>query len=188
MRYLTNYLLTMDNSSILFRNWFFILLITATISSCKNENNEYQDIDTENYTLSVPNDLELTNHLNELTKVQYQNIEEDIYFIVLDEPIRLSTPTLLGYFKLIQNHFREINDDFHVIEYGKTKINSCNAIVFSMYGKDLVDGVYTYYRYAIIEDGKNYYQIMSWSHLQNKKKLIGKMQPIIWSFKSKNSA
>lgn len=177
----------MNNSALLFKNWFFILLIAIIFSSCKKEK-AIQDVETENYTLSVPNDLELTNQLNELTKIQYQNIDKDIYFIVIDEPIRLSAPTLLGYFKLVQNHFREINDDFHVVEYGATKINSCDAIVFSMYGKDLEMGVYTYYRYAIIEDGKNYYQIMSWAHLKNKKRLIGKMQPIIWSFKSKNSA
>ena len=188
MHYSKNYHLPMSiYSSNLFRNWNLILLIIVTISSCK-EDNGFREIKTENYTMSISNDLELTNHLNELTKIQFQNIKEDIYFIVLDEPKNLSAPTLLDYYKLILNHFREVNDDFHIVEYGKTKINSCDAIIFSMYGKDLEDGIYTYYRYAVIEDGKNYYQIMSWSHMKNKKKLVGKMQKIIWSFKSKNSA
>ena len=68
------------------KNYILAILIIF-ISSCKqSENNtENEVVMTENYSLSVPKDLERTNNLNELAKVQFQKVEEVLYFIVLEE-------------------------------------------------------------------------------------------------------
>lgn len=183
-----------------FRNYFLGFLIVI-ISSCK-KSESYSDneiIDTENYSIRVPTDFERTTNLNELAKVQFQKVDEDLYFIILEETkkgfidaIKLkvydASPSLFGYFKVITNHFDEITENFEVKDFSNTKINSCNAIIFSMSGTDLADGTSAFYRYAIFEDDNNLYQIMSWTNNKNKNKLIGRMEGIINSFKSKKKS
>lgn len=172
---------------------FGILLIF--IYSCKNSENKTERIITENYSIEAPNDFERTNEMNELAKVQFRKTEEDLHFIVLEESkkgfenaiklgIHKTSPSLLGYYKVITSHFDEITEDFKITDFGNTKINSCNAIVFSMSGKDLGNGKSVFYRYAIIEDDKNLYQIMSWTNIHYRDKLTGRMKSIINSFKS----
>jgi len=124
-----------------------LIIVSISLISCKRtENDKNIEVVTENYSLMVPNDLERTNHLNELAKVQFQKVDEDIYFIVLEEPkesfanairlnIQKSTPDLLGYFKVVTNHFNEINNNFKIDDFGRTKINFCDALIFSMSGQ-----------------------------------------------------
>ena len=174
-----------------------IILLTFLIFifSCNKSENKNERIFTENYSIEAPSDFEKTNEMNELAKVQFRKSKEDLHFIVLEETkegfqngikmgVHKVSPSLFGYYKVITNHFDEITADFKTSDYGVTKINSCNAIVFSMSGKDLEDGKGVYYRYAILEDEKNLYQIMSWTNIGYKDKLIGRMEPIINSFKS----
>lgn len=174
---------------------FGILLIF--VYSCKKSENNTDRIFTENYSIEAPNDFKRTNEMNELAKVQFRKVDEDLHFIVLEETkegfqngikagIYKTSPNLFGYYKVISTHFDEITENFEVTDFGNTKINSCNAIVFSMSGKDLEDGKSVFYRYAILEDDKNLYQIMSWTNINYKDKLIGRMAPIINSFKSKS--
>ncbi|TGD59377.1 hypothetical protein [Flavobacterium humi] len=180
---------------------YILGILLVFISSCKHSENkaENETILTENYSLEVPNDMERAYTLNELAKVQFQKVEEDLYFIVLEETkesfenaIRLkvhhATPSLFGYYKVVTNHFDEIYKDLKINDFGTTKINSCNAIVFSMSGKDLGNGKNVFFRYALLEDNKNLYQIMSWTNIHYKDKLIGKMEGIINSFKSESSS
>lgn len=165
------------------------------ISSCKKSENKTERIFTENYSIEAPNDFERTNKMNELAKVQFRKAEDDLHFIVLEEPkegfqnaiklgIHKTSPSLLGYYKVITKHFNEVTENFEINDFSNTKINSCNAIVFSMSGKHLAEEKNVFYRYAILEDDKNLYQIMSWTNIHYKDKLIGKMESIINSFKS----
>lgn len=167
------------------------------IYSCKKSENKAERIFTENYSIEVPNDFERTNEMNELAEVQFRKANEDLHFIVLQETkygfqnaIKLGvhkiSPSLFGYYKVITMHFDEITENFKITDFSNTKINSCNAIIFSMSGKDLEDGKSVFYRYAILEDDKNLYQIMSWTNIHYKDKLIGRMESIINSFKSKS--
>jgi hypothetical protein len=180
---------------------YILAILLIFFSSCKQSENskENEVVMTENYSLSVPKDLEQTNNLNELAKIQFQKVDEDLYFIVLEETkksfedaIKLKvhkvTPSLFGYYQVVTNHFDELYDDFKVTDFSRTKINSSNAIVFSMSGKRLDDGKKTFFRYALIEDSNNLYQIMSWTNIHYKDKLIGKMEGIINSFKSKSNS
>lgn len=173
----------------------FIGILIIFIYSCKKAENKNERIFTENFSIEVPNDFERTNEMNELAKVQFRKSNEDLHFIVLEETkdgfqnsIKLgvydTSPNLFGYYKVITKHFDEISENFTISDFGRTKINSCNAILFSMSGKDLENGKNVFYRYAILEDDKNLYQIMSWTNIHYKNKLIGRMTSIINSFKS----
>ena len=179
------------------KKYFIIVLIFLSFCSCNKPEKKDKKIITDNFSLNVPFDMESVYHINDIAKVQFQKPDEDLYFIVLQETkesfknaIRLKSYTapqnLLGYFKVVTEHFDEINEDFRVKDFVNTKINSCNAIVFSIYGKDLDNKKNTFYRYALIEDDKNFYQIMSWTNINYKDKLISKMKGIIYSFRSKS--
>ena len=175
------------------KSLFLILLFF--IFSCVKKENKNERIFTENYSIEAPFDFERTNEMNELAKVQFRKSNEDLHFIVLEENkegfqnavksgIHNTSPNLLGYYKVITKHFDEITKNFKITDFGVTKINSCNAIVFSMSGKELEEGKEVFYRYAILEDEKNFYQIMSWTNLNYKDKLIDRMTSVINSFKS----
>ncbi|SEQ08159.1 hypothetical protein [Flavobacterium urocaniciphilum] len=186
-------------NSISLRNFIVGALLLLSVLSCQkkeSKNVENEKIIADNYTLMVPKDFEKTNKLNELAKIQFQKVDEDLYFIVLEETkqsfadavklkIHDTTPNLYGYFKVVTNHFKEITKNLKVNDVGRTKIDSCNAIIFSMFGQTLDNGKSVFYRYALIEDDKNYYQIMSWTNIHHKEKLIGRMDNIIHSFKMK---
>lgn len=168
---------------------FFVFIFT----SCNQRNNDNQIIISDNFSIVVPHNLERTQKLNELSKVQFQNRDEDLYFIVLEEPkksfenainhkMHSTTPDLNGYLSVVTNHFREISLKFTLSDFGRTKIDQCNAYIFSMTSQDPLDKKVTFYRYALIEDNENYYQIMSWTNLKNKTKLVGTMDGVINSF------
>jgi len=178
-------------------NYLKIVPIIFILTSCYQiDNNKNQEIISDNFSIVVPSNLERTQRLNTLSKVQFENIEEDIYFIVLEESKRgfkdaiehkmhKATPDLNGYLEVVVNHFREISTKFALSDVGRTKIDQCNAYIFSMTSEEPSDNLVTFYRYAIIEDNENYYQIMSWTHLKNKKNLIGIIDEVIHSFKIK---
>jgi hypothetical protein len=174
---------------------FILLTFLISIFSCNKNENKNERIFTENYSIEAPSDFERTNEMNELAKVQFRKSKEDFHFIVLEETkegflngikmgVHKVSPSLFGYYKVITNHFDEITENFKTSDYGVTKINSCNAIVFSMSGKDLEEGKNVFYRYAILEDDKHLYQIMAWTNLNYKDKLTGRMESVINSFKS----
>jgi len=174
---------------------FIPLLFLLIFSSCnKNPVDEKYEkkIVKNKYSIFIPESLEETTELNNLASTQFKNLSEDFYVIVLDEtknsfanavqnnPTDI-TPDLKGYYNVIINHFKKITQkDFKVYDIEKKKINSSNAIVFSMSGMN--DNYPAFYRYAIIEGDQRYYQIMSWTNIPQEKKYTERMNKIIESF------
>jgi hypothetical protein len=151
-----------------------------------------------NFSLLIPESLGKTNKLNSIASIQFENTNQDFYIMVLDESkdafakafnnnVHNSTADLDGYYKVIVNHFKEITSkDFKVYNIEKKKINHSNAIVFSMSG--INDGYPAFYRYAVIESDKRYYQIMSWTNTSQEQKYTDRMNKIIDSFKIEESS
>lgn len=174
---------------------FIPLLFLLILSSCnKNPSDEkYEKKIVENkYSIFIPESLGATTELNNIASIQFQNLSEDFYVIVLDEtkesfanavqnnPTNI-TPDFKGYYNVIVSHFKKITQkDFKVYDIEKKKINSSNAIVFSMSGMN--DNYPAFYRYAIIEGDQRYYQIMSWTNIPQEKKYTERMNKIIESF------
>jgi hypothetical protein len=177
------------------------LLFLVLLSSCNEnlQNEKYEKKTVENkFSLLIPESLEQTNKLNSIASIQFENTNQDFYIMVLDESkdvfnkavnkeIYNTTTDLDGYYKVIVNHFKEITSkDFKVYNIEKKKINHSNAIVFSMSG--INDGYPAFYRYAVIESNKRYYQIMSWTNTSQEQKYTDRMNKIIDSFKIEESS
>ena len=177
------------------------LLFLVLLSSCNEnlQNEKYEKKTVENkFSLLIPESLEQTNKLNSIASIQFENTNQDFYIMVLDESkdvftkavnkeIYNTTTDLDGYYKVIVNHFKEITSkDFKVYNIEKKKINHSNAIVFSMSG--INDGYPAFYRYAVIESNKRYYQIMSWTNTSQEQKYTDRMNKIINSFKIEESS
>lgn len=172
------------------------LLFLILLSSCNenNQNEKYEKKSVENkFSLLIPESLGQTNKLNSIASIQFENTSQDFYIMVLDESkdaftkavdnkVYDTTADLDGYYKVVVNHFKEITSKyFKVYNIEKKKINHSNAIVFSMSG--INDGYPAFYRYAVIESNKRYYQIMSWTNTSQEQKYTERMNKIIGSFK-----
>jgi hypothetical protein len=174
----------------------FSLLYLVLLSSCneniQNEKYEKKSVESK-FSLLIPESLGQVNKLNSIASIQFENKSQDFYIMVLDESkdaftkavdnkVYDTTANLDGYYKVVVNHFKEItSNDFKVYNIEKKKINHSNAIVFSMSG--INDGYPAFYRYAIIESNKRYYQIMSWTNTSQEEKYTERMNKIIDSFK-----
>nr|WP_199002121.1 hypothetical protein [Flavobacterium sp. ASV13] len=174
---------------------FILLLSLLLLSSCNQSpsDEEYEKKMVENkFSILIPESLEATNSLNDVASMQFQNLNEDFYIIVIDETktdfanaIQNNssniTPDLEGYYNIILNHFKKVTPkDFKVYNIEKKKINASNAIVFSMSG--INNNYPIFYRYAIIEGNQRYYQIMSWTSIPQEKKYTKRMNKMIESF------
>ncbi|AWK06603.1 hypothetical protein HYN56_21165 [Flavobacterium crocinum] len=171
-----------------------LLLLLALFFSCNQDpkNEKYENKSVENkYSLLIPETLSQTDQLNSIASIQFQSTEQDFYIMVIEEvkdnfakAIQEKkaniTPDLEGYYNVITKHFEEITKDFKIYDLEKKRINSSNAIVFSMSG--INDDYPVFYRYAIIESDKTFYQIMSWTNTSQEKKYIDRMNKIIDSF------
>lgn len=172
------------------------LLFLVLLSSCNENisNEKYKKKSVENkFSLLIPESLGQTSKLNTTASIQFENRSQDFYIMILDEPkdaytkavdnkVYNTTADLDGYYKVVVNHFKEITSkDFKIYHIEKKKINHSNAIVFSMSG--INDGYPAFYRYAIIESNKRYYQIMSWTNTSQEQKYTERMNKIIGSFK-----
>ena len=62
-----------------------LLIFLISVFSCNKNENKSERIFTENYSIEAPSDFERMNKMNELAKVQFQKVDEDLYFIVLEE-------------------------------------------------------------------------------------------------------
>ncbi len=188
----------MPKTDFLYRNLTALLLVVVLFSSCNvKENIATEKVDTKNFSIEVPIDMAKTDDINELAILQYQNVRDDIYFLIIEEEksgfqnaveqgLSEMTPNLKGYFQVLTTHFGQITDNFNVSDVKNIRVHSSPAIVFSMTGKSIEFKKSVFYRYAVIEDDRNYYQIMAWTNPASKQKLIDKMEIVISSFKSKS--
>jgi len=171
------------------------LLFLVVFASCNQSPSieKYEKKTVENkYSILIPESLEQTDQLNKVASVQFLNKKQDFYIMVLDESkegfvnaidqkLYNTTADLSGYYTILVAHFRKITPKaFKVYNIEKKKINTHNAIVFSMSG--ITDSYPVFYRYAIVEGNQRYYQIMSWTNTSQEQKYTERMNKIIDSF------
>lgn len=167
-------------------------LLVLLCFSC-NVKEEFKTITVKNkYSVSIPENLDEATNLNEDASFQYQNLINEYYVIVIDEPKASFhnaiienaadiTPNLEGYYNTITRHLKDNIKNFKLYDVKSTVINSKKAKVFSISGK--VEGYDVFYKYAIIEGKSDYYQIMSWTEKSKEAEYSNSMETTINSFK-----
>lgn len=174
-----------------------LLLFAALffVFSCQ-ESQETQTIKIKNqYSLDLPVSLSLATNLNNEASLQYQNIFDDLYVIVIDESKQVINsylendtnypPSLNGYTQLLKGGLQTSITNAIFSETEKKQINGLKSHLTSLSGK--VEDINIYYEFAHIEGKNHYYQVFAWTSIENKEKFSPKMKKIINSFKELKS-
>jgi hypothetical protein len=169
-----------------------LLLLILTAFSC-DVKEEFKTITiSDKYSLDIPESFEKANNLNDEASLQYQNSFKEFYVIVMDEPKATfdsavvyndvdMTPDLEGYYKAIQVNLKNAIKKIKIFDQKNTEINGRKTKIFSVTGN--VEGYDIFYRYAIIQGKKDYYQIMLWTEQKNGDQYLATMDQSIHSFK-----
>jgi len=156
-----------------------------------NSTNSYFDID-------VPGNMEITSDLNQEASLQYKYFEEvggegrENYMIVLmetkDEIESYDLDedfTALSYSAMAVEALRDGLDTYEVLTKSPKveKVNGLDCVINEMHGS--MGDVNVFYKLAVFEGDKAFYQVLCWTIEEQKSDFIGTMDKIIHSFKEK---
>jgi hypothetical protein len=147
------------------------------------------------YSLELPDFLSITDSLNPNASLQYQNIDKELFVIVIEEDRKEFTrkivankaeevypPNLKGYTDIINHSIGETIKISAKTEIEDLEINGLPAKNFTIEGQTL-DKIPVYYSFTVVRGENNYYQIAQWT-AKNQKALFEKqMVQIAKSFK-----
>ena len=164
-----------------------IMLLLFYIASCKQETTFIQKNIANRYSILIPGYLKPCTDLHKDASLQYQNVEQDIYALVIDEKkITMQANdiyfTLDEYYKnIVSQPFLETIKDVKVSIPGRQAINGYPALITEITGK--VDKNEVFYKMGLIETPYEFYQILIWTRAGNKEKIGADMVKMIESFK-----
>lgn len=164
-----------------------VLLISLTMVSCTHET-VFKEVKVNNrYSIEIPDYLQPCADIHKDASLQYQNVDKDIYAIVINEKkITMQAYDLdydidLYFNSVASQPFQETIKDGKVSPPGRQEINGNKALVAEITGKIEQNDVY--YRMAVIESPYEYYQVLIWTRADNKEKFLPDMIHMIESFK-----
>lgn len=173
-------------SSMLYR-YSLILFIPFAFASCKHET-AFTEVKVNNsYSLSVADYLQPCSDLHKDASLQYQNVEKDVYAMVIDEKKKTMQDYSLDYdldtyFNNIASQgFAENIKDGKVSIPGRQEINGHKALIAEVTGK--IEENEVYYKLGVIETPYEFYQILIWTRANNKEELEPDMVKMVESFK-----
>jgi hypothetical protein len=171
----------------MFNRYILLLIVPLAFASCKRET-VFTEVKVNNrYSLSIPDYLQACTDLHKDASMQYQNVEKDIYVMVIDEKKKTMQDYNLDYdidtyFNNIASQgFAENIKDGQVSIPGRQTISGNKALIAEVTGK--IEENEVYYKLALIETPYEFYQILAWTRAQNKEKLEGDIVKMIESFK-----
>lgn len=172
----------------------YALLLTTLIQCKKKEETELIKVKKQ-YSIEIPKSLTKVEFLHADASLQYQNMENEFYTIVIDEPsvdfenliledadLRATySPDLAGYTQLLQTNIALTLKEGQFSAIEDIKINGLNAKRIDASGK--IDDIAVYYQLTFIKGKETYYQIVSWTELKRKNNHEETMADIVSSFK-----
>lgn len=171
----------------MFKRYFILLFIPICFATCKHET-VFTEVKVNNrYAISMPDYLQPCADIQPDASLQYQNVEKEIYAIVIDEKKSTMQNYDLDYdidtyFKNITSQgFLENIKDGKISIPGRQEINGNKALIADVSGK--LEQNEVYYKLALIESPYEFYQILIWTKADNKANVEGDMIKIIESFK-----
>ena len=174
---------------------YFTLLVSVIIFVSCGKNNEVSTIKKNNYSVEIPTDLSETKDLNDVASLQYSNLFQEFYVIVIDEPkkdlVSVFKPfsnqsnNLDGYSELLKINMATVLSKTDFSKIPAKQINGMRAKVFSVETK--IENLDAYYKFGFFESKTTYYQVMIWTLLDKKKEHEPEMLKIIESFRETNA-
>lgn len=171
----------------MFKYSIAVLLISLTLVSCTHET-VFKEVKVNNrYSINIPDYLQPCADIHKDASLQYQNVDKDIYAIVINEKkITMQAYDLdydldLYFNSVASRPFLETIKDGKVSPPGRQEINGNKAIIAEITGK--IEANEVYYRMAVIESPYEYYQVLIWTRAANKDKYLADMTQMIESFK-----
>ncbi len=170
------------------------LLLLLILSACSTAT-QFNTVNiADKYTLDIPDYLTKTDDLNDDASLQYQNVIRECYTIVIDESkqelydviaasLELSEypQSMEGYCALI---LHGMLDGGGMTDYKLEKNQTINGLPAQFLSATLeVEGLQVFYKIAMIEGKKDFYQIMTWTLASNAEKQEADMDAILRSFK-----
>jgi len=165
----------------------FFLLILTVIISCNTETT-FSEVNINNrYTILMPAYMKACNDIQKDASLQYQNLEKDIYAIVIDEKkvtmqdydLNFNLDTY--YNNISSQGFSESIKNGKISIPGRQQINGNKALIADITGK--LEENEVYYKFAVVETPYEFYQILTWTRAAHREKLEKDMIKMIESFK-----
>ena len=149
----------------------------------------------EDYSLILPDFLSKTDELNLNASLQYQNLDKELFVIVIEEDRQEFTrkilenkveevypPNLKGYTDIVYHSIGETIKISAKTDIEDVEINGLSAKTFTIQGQTQ-DRISVYYSFTLVKGKDKYYQIAQWT-AKNQKALFEKqMKEIAASFK-----
>jgi hypothetical protein len=146
------------------------------------------------FSVEIPTMLLEAQTLHEEASLQYQNLLQELYVIVLneskadinqmiheEEALSNFTPDFEGYVKLVTENMELRVRLENVSELEDLKINGLNAKIQTF--ETDIEGHTAYYRVGFIEGKKDYYQVMTWTLKSKQDAHEEKMIHMVQSFR-----
>jgi hypothetical protein len=187
-----------------------LALVSFTISGCSNKpkteedrntlkaDDSFQEVKIDGlYSMKLPDYLEVGYDLNSEASLQYQNIEKEVYVIVIDEPKQdfIDVFMTLGDYdstrSAVDNYadaqMESIEGNMETVSsksaLRKTKLNGSEARVADVAGTQAGITDAMGFTVAFVEGKETLYMIMTWTFEKDKVKYQDDMDMMINSFK-----
>lgn len=165
---------------------FLLFSVLIFFVACKKETTFNTITVNDKYSIAIPDYITPCTDLHKNASLQYQNIEKDVYYMVIDERKKLMASYHLDYdidlyYKNVASQaFIETLENGKINPPGRQEIDGHKALISEITGD--ISGTEVYYRMAIIETPYAFYQILSWTKSENKETYINDMIKFIESF------
>ena len=143
------------------------------------------------YSVLIPEYLTPAAGMHQQASLQYQNEEKEIYVLVINESkadmqaYDLNYDIDTYYKNIVSTPFLETLKNGKVSIPGRQEINGNKALVAEITG--VLNGIDVYYKMAVIETNKKFYQVLTWTRADRKEKYEKDLFKIIESVKEINN-
>ena len=145
------------------------------------------------YSVDIPSILKETYNLNYESSLQYQNLFQELYIIVIDEPSASLYEAVVdngledqysidldGYSEVLIDAIKNTMDISNISDFVDCKINGLDARCIQVEGT--YENVKAYMQFCFYKGQNTYYQLMTWTLMSKKYAHKAKMDKMIESF------
>ena len=165
-----------------------------TLISCGTGRKSEDVVVEGKFTMKIPLNMGVATDLNDDASLQYQNLFNELYIIVIDESVSGFDSLVVdndleedygvdleGYFNLVIDGCTMNLENPLVSDAIDININGLSSKQIGIEGE--IEGIEIYYCYTVIKGKSTYYQIVTWTLLEKKARNEKLLKKIALSFK-----